>query len=267
MTPPLNDSRVGIIPAAGAARRISPLPCSKEILPLRYSGERSQWGGYVKTPIQYLLNLMQTAGVEQIYVVARSGKQDIWNFLHGGRHGLGNIACLETQEDFGVPFTVDRALVDVDDKIVLFGFPDILIDRSDAFTELLKRLDDQEEDVVLGVFSANAPSKEDLVELDDSGRVCRLEIKPTQSTKLNLAWLLAVWRPSFSRFIRAWTRRRRRDIAVSETCRREPQFGDVLSAGIAGGLRIGAVALEGEYLDIGTPGHLAQAIQFAARIE
>jgi glucose-1-phosphate thymidylyltransferase len=78
---------VGIIPAAGTATRLSPLPCSKEILPVGME----QWGDKPykrpKVSIQYLLDSMREADIKKTYVIIRKNKWDIPAFL-----GDGNIS-------------------------------------------------------------------------------------------------------------------------------------------------------------------------------
>ena len=75
---------VGIIPAAGTATRLSPLPCSKEILPVGME----QWGDKPyrrpKVAIQYLLDAMREAGIKKTYLIIRNNKWDIPAFLGDG---------------------------------------------------------------------------------------------------------------------------------------------------------------------------------------
>lgn len=260
------ESLVGLLPTAGSARRISPLPCSKEILPVGYASKEGATQGTVKAPIQYLLEQMQTAGGRNAFIITNPKKIDLAAFLTDGADVGIDLAYLVTRESWGVPFTLDRAFAYVKEAIVLFGFPDILIDQLDAFETLLERLHEKEEELVLGAFPANSPSHEDLVALDDRGRVRRLEIKAAKST-LTLAWMLAVWRPRFSGFIREWTDRWRQQFSGDRAQMAEPYLGDVINAAIGAGIRVGAVTFDqGDYLDIGTPDSLARATQFAANL-
>lgn len=262
--PLLSASLVGLLPAAGTARRISPLPCSKEILPVGYFSAQGRQGGYAKSPIHYLLEQMRAAGVRRAFVVTRPEKGDLPAFLKDGAEAAVDLAYLVTREPWGVPFTLDRAFAYVKTATVLFGFPDILIDQPGAFVALLERFEGEGDDLVLGVFPANAPSQEDLVALDAQGAVCRLEIKAPQS-ELTLAWMLAVWGPRFSLFLREWTDRWRQQFSESGTQPVEPYLGDVINAAIGAGIRVGAVTFgQGDYLDIGTPQNLVRAPQFAA---
>jgi glucose-1-phosphate thymidylyltransferase len=265
MTVLVSEKLVGLLPAAGTASRIAPLPCSKEILPVGYFGEKGAHGGYAKTPIHYLLEQMHTAGVTRGLVVISPEKGDVPAYLKDGKDVNVDLSYLVARESWGVPFTLDRAFDYVKDKTVVFGFPDILIDQKGAFGDLLERLQHKEEDLVLGVFKANSPPLEDLVSLDAQGRVCRIEIKVAHST-LNQAWLFAVWRPRFSRFIRAWTDRWRRRNIETGLQLPEPYLGDVINAAISAGIKVGSVTFgEGGYLDIGTPRHLAKVVHFSMR--
>lgn len=263
----LPEALVGLLPAAGTARRISPLPCSKEILPVGYFPASKRQKGGAKASIHYLLEQMRAAGGERIYIVISPQKWDLPAFLKDGADVAVDLAYLVTRESWGVPFTLDRAFAYIKMATVLFGFPDILIDQPGAYEALLDRLQREGEDLVLGVFPANSPAQEDLVTLDDGGRVCGLEIKMTESD-LTLAWMLAAWRPRFSYFIREWTDRWRQKLTETGTPPTEPYLGDVIEAAIRTGMKVGAVTFDqGAYLDIGTPDNLAKAPQFAAGLE
>lgn len=254
---------VGLLPAAGTARRISPLPCSKEILPVGYFSETGRHGGCVKAAIHYLLEEMGAAGVERAIVVMSPEKGDLPAFLKDDGNVAVDLAYLVTRESWGVPFTLDRAFAYVKTATVLFGFPDILIDQPGAYRALMQRLRGEGEDLVLGVFPANTPAQEDLVALDARGRVGRLEIKVARSD-LTLAWMLAVWQPRFSRFLHEWTERWRQQLSRTGAPSTEPYLGDVINAAITAGIKVGAVTFEqGAYMDIGTPDKLARAHRFA----
>jgi glucose-1-phosphate thymidylyltransferase len=62
---------VGIVPAAGQATRISPLPCSKELYPIAL--RRGQSGARPKVVSHYLFEHMRQAGIRKAYVILREG--------------------------------------------------------------------------------------------------------------------------------------------------------------------------------------------------
>jgi glucose-1-phosphate thymidylyltransferase len=70
--PDLLHDIIGLIPAAGQATRIAPLPCSKEIYPV---GLQSVAGSVrPKVVCHDLLQHMERAGIRKVYVVLREGK-------------------------------------------------------------------------------------------------------------------------------------------------------------------------------------------------
>jgi len=64
----------GVIPAAGWATRIGPLPCSKEILPVGFHTADDGSSAQPKAIISYLLDKIQFAGIRKVYIVLRKGK-------------------------------------------------------------------------------------------------------------------------------------------------------------------------------------------------
>src|SRR6187200_975011 len=99
---------VGVVPAAGRARRISPMPCSKEIFPI---GFRTDEHGQVRTQVvsHHLLAKFARAGATRGYVVLRDGKWDIPAYFGDG-HLVGlDLAYVVIPGSLGPPDTVDRA--------------------------------------------------------------------------------------------------------------------------------------------------------------
>src|SRR5919198_802835 len=75
---------LGLIPAAGQATRIAPLPCSKEIYPIGLSLLDEGRGSRPKVACHYLLEKMRAAGIAKSYIVLREGKWDIPTYLLDG---------------------------------------------------------------------------------------------------------------------------------------------------------------------------------------
>ena len=237
---------VGILTMGGQASRVSPLPCSKEIYPVGFrTGEDG--GARPKAVAQYLLESWREAGVRQVYTVLRPGKWDIPQYFgDGSAFGMGL--------PYGAPYTLDQAYPFASEATVAFGFPDILFRPSDAFVQLLARQTETKADVVLGVFPAESPQKMDMVELDAHGALRRLEIKPA-TTDLRYTWILAVWTPTFTRFLHEHLPTR------ADPARCEVYVGDVIRSAMQAGMPINSVVFEaGEYIDIGTPDDLVRAI-------
>jgi glucose-1-phosphate thymidylyltransferase len=59
---------IGLIPAAGQATRIAPLPCSKELYSVGFSSMNSGQDLRPKVVCHYLLEKMRLAGIHKIYI-------------------------------------------------------------------------------------------------------------------------------------------------------------------------------------------------------
>jgi len=256
--PPKPDSHpnvVGLIPAAGQATRIAPLPCSKELYPI---GFRAVDGGSTLRPkvaCHYVLEKMRLAGITRAYFVLRNGKWDIPAYLGDGSIVNMHLAYLMMRLPFGPPYTLDQAYPFVKDSVVAFGFPDIIFEPDDAFARLLDRQAATRADLVLGLFPADRPQTTDMVEIDDDGRVRSILIQP-RATDLRYAWIIAVWTPVFTGFMHEYLSR---PGDVSD--RPELSVGQVFQAAIREGLTSQAMVFPNEpYLDIGSPDHLVKAV-------
>jgi glucose-1-phosphate thymidylyltransferase len=215
----------------------------------------------------YLLENFRTARITRAYVILRDGKWDIPAYFGDGRSVGLHIAYVVTTGSIGPPDTVDRAYAFVADKVVAFGFPDILFGPCDVYSRLLERMRQTDAEVVLGLYSAHETRQMDMVDVDASGRVQSLILKPA-STHLQYTWICAVWTPVFTQFMHAFVQSERARQA------RDPQayadidsqgdlpFGAVILAGVQKGLRVYGLTFPGEtYIDIGTPSSLLAAVK------
>jgi glucose-1-phosphate thymidylyltransferase len=253
---------VGLVPAGGQATRIAPLPCSKELYPIGFRSTDAGHGLQTKVVSHYLLEKMRLAGITKAYIVLRPGKWDIPAYFGDGLFLNMHLAYLMMRSPLGVPYTLDQAYPFVEDAMVAFGFPDILFRPDDAFSQLLSRQQTNGADVLLGLFPTDLPEKEDLVDVDERGRVREIVIKP-QRTRLCYTWGIAVWTPVFTKFLHEYVSARQDPSPGS----RELTAGDVLQAAIENHLRVDAVPVSKDpYLDIGTPERLFKAVKdFAVR--
>lgn len=251
----MNDSSdvVGLIPAAGYASRISPLPCSKEIYPVKHPGGRPQ------AACSYLLRSFAEANVDQTYLVLRTGKWDIPTYLKDGSAFDLDLAYLVTDGTDGVPQTIDKAYSFIKNKRVAFGFPDILFHPSNAFSLLFDEQEQSDADLVLGLFEAENPSKMDMVKFDEE-KLKDIIIKPEKSN-LTYTWLMAVWNSSFSEFLHDYSKNyANKKMAEQESeMSDELYIGDIFREAIREGFETAYVKLGGSYLDIGTPEELERA--------
>jgi glucose-1-phosphate thymidylyltransferase len=264
---PLNKETpecVGLIPAAGKARRIAPLPCSKEIFPVGFGDIRKKGRKHPKVAAHYLLESMHRAGAQKAYLVLSKGKWDIPAYFGSGSMLDMALGYLMTELPYGVPFTLDNAFPFIADKQVLFGFPDIIFEPKDAFVHLLNRLSIVNADLVLGLFPAINPETMDMVDLDASGKVRGIHIKPVQ-TKLKHSWIIAAWKASFTQFMHDFVsahqkKRFDEDVDPDISPINELFVGDVIHSALNSDLKIDHVSFsKGSYIDIGTPEEMIRA--------
>ncbi len=255
---------VGLIPAGGRSSRVSPLPCSKEIFPVGFGSLGKNGNLRPKVAAQYLLESMHIAGTKKVFVILRRGKWDIPAYFGNGSLVNMPIGYLMVDLPYGVPYTLDSALSFIEDKQVVFGFPDIIFEPKDAFAQLVKRQLASRADLVLGLFPATNSKKTDMVDLDDSGKVRAIQIKPTQ-TELKYTWIVAVWNDSFTRFMHYFVtqdQEKRLDAGMDQhiSSINEIFVGDVIQSALSSDLKIDNVIFsKGSYIDIGTPEDMLRA--------
>lgn len=260
---------VGLIPAGGVGSRIAPLPGSKELFPIGFQTLGDRPGLRPKVVSHYLMEKMVQAGITEAFIILRPGKWDIPAYFGDGA-GIGlHLAYLTIHVPYGVPFSLHQAYPFLNDVAVAIGFPDILFTPDDAYTFLLKRLFTGKSDIVLGLFPTDQPEKVGVVDYDATGRVTAI-LEKSSRTDLPYMWAIAVWKPSFTKFLHEFVQIRL-DAVLGD---RVPQWlaslpemaeipiGDVIQAAIHQGFHVEAEVFEdGSYLDIGTPENLAQAIR------
>ncbi len=253
-------SFVGLVPAAGKARRHGPLPCSKELLPVGwYQGAE---GPRLRVACQVLLERLRASGARVAFLVVDRDKWDIPRYLTALGEEVGerlpDLAFLGVADSPSVPETLDRAypfLARSPEAVVGLGFADVLFTPGDAFDRLLECRQGTGAALVLGLFPAADPSTTDMVDADPDGVVRRIEVRP-ETSDLALNWLLAVWDRRFTEFLHLWVRRPQRDQG------RELQLGEVFEAALADGLPIHGVPFPGgSYLDLATPREAIRALE------
>jgi glucose-1-phosphate thymidylyltransferase len=256
---------IGLVPMAGRATRISPLPMSKELYPV--SIQTTDTGVSPKVVSQFLLERMRWAGVQKTFIVIRDGKWDIPAYYKDGCALLDMpLSYVLTTVPHGAPFSLDAAYPFVKDATVVTGFPDILFQPDDAFSQLIEKLDQTSADVVLGLFPHDQPAKDDMVDDDPSemggGRVRAIYIKQDVQ-HVNHCWNIAVWTPRMTEFLHQYMMN---TLKTGEALKRELSVGHVIQAALAAGLDIRGVRFpDGKFLDIGTPEGLGQAQEFSQR--
>jgi glucose-1-phosphate thymidylyltransferase len=243
------DSQItGLIPAGGSATRLGEIPCSKEIVPV--SADR--------VASHCLINAFRTADIDSAFFVIAPGKWDIPEFFGSGLDVGLSLGYLVRRLPFGVPFTLDEAFPFVGNRLVAFGFPDILFEPADAFVRLLWRQVETHADVVLGVFPVENPEKWDAVVFDQQGGIERVVPKPHDEVT-GYTWILAVWTPAFSSFMHDFVAETTPGV-TGEVPKPDVSLGVVVQQALEKGLTLDSVVFEGGHcLDIGTPDDLARA--------
>ncbi len=252
------EPAVALIPAAGHARRLGRLPCSKEIYPLGRVAGKAGAPARSKAVCEHLLEALSAAGIATGYMVLRPGKWDIPAYLESLEERGLDLAYLTIAGSRSVPETLDRAYPFVRGRRVALGFPDILFRPVTAYRDLLERQARSRAAVVLALFPTDQDERSDMVEVDGAGAVRRLVIKrPPRG--LRYTWSAAVWGPQFSDYLHRYAAE---TVERSSADGSEPSVGDAIQAALDDGLGVEAVVYEeGETLDIGTPESLRRAIE------
>jgi glucose-1-phosphate thymidylyltransferase len=256
---------VGLIPAAGQATRLAPLPFSKELYPIGQMRIKGSDELRPKPVCIYLLEKMRAAGVRDVYIVLRKGKWDIPAYLGGGSLLDMNLAYLIMGLPFGVPYTLNQAYPFIQEAIVTFGFPDIIFQSAGAFNELLDRQEISQADVVLGLFPVDKPHKFHMVEFSRDGRINNIVLNPTV-THLEYTWIIAVWTRTFTQFMHQYLtdtigKEPKIEGVVGASRNSELQLSEVLQQAVERKLKVeGVIFSEDSCLDIGTHDDLTKAV-------
>jgi len=213
----LEDDLVGLVPAAGYARRLQPLSCSKETLHING-----------RPVISYLLARMRLAGCSRIRATTRPEKRD--------------LVMLARQEGVEVILAHTRSVSESllaglnglpADAIALVGFPDTIWEPADSFVRLVEQVR-RGNDIVLGLFEVDEPERCDIVEASGAGLIRRISVKPRRPST-NVTWGILAARVVALRGLAGW---------------HEP--GEYLNALAQRGTLRG-ILLGGPYEDAGTP--------------
>jgi mannose-1-phosphate guanylyltransferase len=224
------SSPVGIVPAAGHARRLQPLlEGSKEVYPV---------GG--RPVMDYLLERMETAGCAEIRVVTRPEKEDVVD-----RARARGAAVVLAR-----PASVSESLLAGVEGLeagtaVVFGFPDTLWQPPDGFVRLLAALRPGVA-AALGIFRAEDPWRSDVVALQRD-RVTAIDVKPERPAS-DLVWGCAATRVGVLHGLEGHA---------------EPgdYFGNLARQGLVRGIR-----LSDPFIDIGTPESLRRARDWSVSV-
>ncbi|MDX2231580.1 MAG: sugar phosphate nucleotidyltransferase [Leptolyngbyaceae cyanobacterium bins.349] len=254
---------IGLLPAGGQARRIAPLPLSKELYPIGFHAIDTEGSLRPKVVSHYLLETMQQAGITRASFILRTGTWDIPAYFGDGSMLAMHLGYLLMNLPYGVAYTLNQAYPFVQDSLVALGFPDILFQPKDAYARLLARQAATGADVVLGLFPSTQPEKVGMVAFDDTGRVHHI-VEKLKTSPLCYMWAIAVWTPTFTQFMHDYLAAIEQHRAAGDSnvpsVTKELPIGDVIQAAIEQGLTVQSeVFPNGRYLDIGTPDDLLAA--------
>lgn len=161
---------IGLVPAAGYAKRLGSLPCSKEVLEV---------GG--KPVMDYVIERMRHAGCTEVRVITRPDKRDVVERAQD----LGAVVVSSRPETAAESILTGIAGLP-DEATVLIGFPDTIWTPIDGLTILLEHLAGRWQ-VALGLFETPDVARSDAVFCDDAGVVTNVSVKQP-AARSRLIW-------------------------------------------------------------------------------
>jgi len=258
---------VGLVPAAGRARRLAKLPFSKELIPIAFRQHEGTGDFATEVVSQPLFDKFRRGGVKRAYVILRRGKWDIPAYFCDGEAVGVSIAYLVITGSLGPPDTLDRAYSFVKNDVVAFGFPDILFGPDDVFERLRTRLRETDAEAVLGLYPTVDSTAMDMVDVDSTGRVRSIVLKP-KTTTLNFTWACAVWQPALTEYMHEFLNAERTRSQADKPsyanidAQGDLPVGAVFKRALEEGRNIhGVVFPDQACLDIGTPRNLVAAVR------
>jgi glucose-1-phosphate thymidylyltransferase len=238
---------IGLIPAAGIARRLAPLPCSKELLPIGVS--KVEKNGTIeirpKPVASYILESMAVAGIHRVLMVISKEKWDIPRFFGNGSDFGMSISYLIQENQLGMPDALNQAYPWLCDETVVFGMPDTIIRPTNVFQSLIEDHFKRQADITLGLFPTDKPQKFGMVAYDQNQRMTYSIDKPEQ-TDLKYMWGMGCWSPKFTHFLRD-------QLSKVTSNGKEIVLADIFQQALHAGMDINVIPFkEGKYYDIGT---------------
>lgn len=241
---------IGIIPAAGEARRLALGAYPKEMLPILFSPDGPD-RIIPMLAIERSAALLIQAGVDLIVVVMNDRKLELLRVLGDGAAYGRPIVYVQQPRADGLGDAVRRAAVPFPDCHALLSLPDSLFRPTDAVQRLKRRLQQGGADVALAVFPTGLPETLAPV-LFEEGRATAVLEKP-QVPPADNTWGLAAWTPRFT-------------ADLPDLLRDADQPSPSITTAFAEAIRRGYhVAVEdfpeGRYYDLGTPAGISDAFR------
>ena len=246
------SSIVGILPAAGRGRRVAGLRWRKDLYPIGWEETRVD-GVICRRPrvvAACSFDAMAEAGAQKMFMIVGDGGE-VMRYFGTERNGVP-IAYLYQEEARGAAFAIDLARPWLPaDHIVLFGFPDTLVEPFDAYRLMLQTHQSTCADLTLGLFPTDRPSAFGMVKLQDNRPIALFD-KP-ETTECRFMYGMACWGPAVTEL--------QHDLLTDWSRAGEAVPADLFTMAIDRGLNVHAHLFEdGRYIDIGTAGDLNHAL-------
>ena len=240
---------IGLLPAAGRARRLAPLRYPKELLPISY--EHDDTGGMrARAVAEYAIEAIRLAEVIRVLLVVAPWKMDIVSYVGDGRQFGVDVGYLYQQDARGLPPALDLASPWCHGSHTVFALPDTIFEPRDALRTLRALYLDERADLALAIFPTPEPHRLGPVVLDGR-RVTQVLDKPAVPPAAN-TWAAGIWNDDFTALLH--DSNTTAGGAGGANGKTEPVLGDVFERAIHEGMRVvGLEFRDGSFTDIGTP--------------
>lgn len=225
---------LGVIPAAGAARRLQPLPFSKELLPV---GSQLKDGSERPRAVsEFIVERLILGGATRLCFVVAPRKLDIITYYGASVDGVPVCYAIQP-EPSGLSDAVFRGLpFAAPDEEIAVGLPDTVWFPADALRALPRH------ELSFLLFPVEQPQLFDAVVADEAGRVQEIQVK---SAVASSSWIWGAFQAPtavFRDLYALWLERGKQDVYV----------GSLVNAYLARGGAASAVRAGTSYVDVGT---------------
>jgi len=154
--------KYGSIPAGGLGTRLQPLGFSKELAPVAR-----------RAVIEYLIERLMLAGIEQIFINTAEDKTDLIRYLASKSPYKDHLVFFVRERKGLLDGVVlpEQFLSEQDE--LYFGLPDTIWYPKDGFAQLASK----KGDLVLGLFDTGTPERFDSVVIDKNKQIKSIEVK------------------------------------------------------------------------------------------